>query len=779
MADIEQSVDRVDARAKVTGEALFVADHQFPETLTCLVLRSTHAHARIISIDTVRATSLDGVEKIVTGEDCRDYVINLGIGDQHPLAVDKVRYVGEPVAAVVARDKWTALDAIDAIEVEYEPLPPLLTVADSLAPGAPLIHENQDSYVREGANFESGTNIFHHYKLRKGSVDEAFKHADHIIENTFWMPHRAHAQLEPHGAVAQWSRSGRLEIYSSTQSPFFVRNTLASMFGLASSDVRVRVDYLGGGFGGKSDVTIEPLLAVVAHELPTRWVRLVLSREEVFVGTVVGRGAKVVVKSGFNRDGRIVAEKIRLYFAAGAFGSYAMHVVTAAGYNCNGPYDVENVESDSYGVYTNQPPVGAFRGYSHPETHWAIERQRNYIAKKLGMDPIELRLKNLLRPGSINNLGQEIKEHNGNLSGCIEAVRDRLSKVDFKQFKGDHSNLVVGTGIAALMKSPVMATNSGSSAIIRFNEDGTADVACSGVEMGQGTKTALAQIAAKALLIPLSRIRVKTSIDTDISPYGWQTIGSTTTWKSGMAILDAAQKCVQKIKENAAKVLDRPVEQLDYDGKRVLDRGEPSHSIDAVKVLFGYSEPNGLVVGEPVQAYGTYMPHGLTYTDPETGRGNAAPEYTFGAQGAVVSIDKATGEVNVLMLITAIDAGRVISPVLAKNQIIGGMIMEMGGALREELIYSKEGRMRNNSYTDYKIPASEDVEETDMEVIFFETAEPIGPFGARGIAEHGTVGIAAALGNAISDAVGIEINELPLTNEKIYALLSENGGGGV
>ncbi len=779
MADIEQSHDRVDARAKVTGEALFVADHLFPETLTCLILRSTEAHARIRSIDTSRAAAVDGVEKIITGEECRNYVINLGIGDQHPLAVDKVRYVGEPVAAVVAREKAAALEALDAIEVRYEVLQPLVTVDAALADGAPLIHEEQDAYARDGAHYEPGTNVFHHYRLRKGDIEAGFKNADLTIENTFWMPHRAHAQLEPHGAVAQWSRDGKLEIYSSTQSPFFVRNTLAAMFGVASSDVRVRVDYLGGGFGGKSDVTIEPLLAVVARQLPGKWVRLVLSREEVFVGTVVGRGAKVTIRSGFNRDGKIVAEKIRLCFAAGAYGSYAMHVVTAAGYNCNGPYDVANVESDSYGVYTNQPPVGAFRGYSHPETHWAVERQRDYIAKALGMDPVELRLKNILRPGALNNLGQEVSEHNGNLAGCIEAVRERIAKVGFEQFSQDHPRLAIGRGVVALMKSPVMATNSGSSAIIRFNEDGNVDVACSGVEMGQGTKTALAQIAAKALQISLARVRVKTSIDTDISPYGWQTIGSTTTWKSGMAVLDAAAKSIQRIKENASLVLQLPAERLDYDGEKVFDREDPHRSIDARKVVFGYLGENGLVLGEPVQAYGTYMPRGLTYPDPDTGRGNCAPEYTFGAQGAVVGVDRLTGEVEVLRLVTAIDAGKVISPVLAKNQIIGGMIMEMGGALREELVYTQEGRMRNGSYTDYKIPASEDVEETDMEVIFFETAEPIGPFGARGIAEHGTVGIAAAIGNAISNAVGVEINELPLTNEKIYAALQAREDAGV
>ncbi len=765
---------RVDALEKVTGEAEFIDDLQFPGMLFAAILRSPYAHARIKSINIDNARKLDGVHAVIPGSESKEYVINLGIGDQHPMAVDKVRYMGEPVAAVIADNRWVAVEALDLIEITYEILEPVLTIKDALKDGAPLVHEKQENYRRkEGGEYKKNSNIFHHYKLRKGDIERGFADADLVIENTFVMPHRAHCQIEPHGAIARWTGEGKLELYSSTQSPFFVRNCLAEVFNIKSSDITVRVKYIGGGFGGKSDVTIEALVAFIARYVPTRYVKLTLQREEVFTGTVVGRGAEIQVKTGVKRSGEITAEKLTFSIASGAYGSYSLHIVTAGGHNGSGPYEIKNVFADSYGVYTNQPPVGAFRGYSHPESNWAVERQRHIIARKLGIDPVDFRLKNILKPGSFNTLGQKIEKHHGNLEGCLKAVAERLNKIDKEELKRKQPDRYFGKGIAAIMKSPVMATNSASSAILRFNQDGSVDVACSGVEMGQGTKTALRQIAADALGFPLSEVRIKINIDTDISPYGWQTIGSTTTWKAGMAILDAARKAIAVIKENASLVLGAPPDDLEYDGERVFLRGQKKKSLPVKDLIFGYMYPDGRVVGIPVQTYGTYIPEGLTHPDPETGQGNCAAEWTFGAQGALISIDPVTWEVTVLKLLTAIDAGKVINPVLARNQIIGGMVQELGGALSERIIYSGEGTMRNNNFTDYKIPTPEDVADTQMEVIFFETPEPIGPFGARGIAEHGTVGICAVIGNALSDALGVEIKELPLSAETINKYMQQ------
>ncbi len=760
--------ERIDAKLKINGKARFTADLSFPGMKICRVLRSPHAHAKIVSIDTSEAEKVTGVEAIVTGEGARGIFINLGIGDQHPMAVDKTRHEGEPVAAIIADDKWAAVEAADAVKVEYQPLSPVLDIDSAIATDAPLVHEEQEEYERgEGVFFEKNTNVYHHYRLLKGSPDAEFENAEHVEENTFYMPHRSHTQIEPHAAIARWE-DGEIEIYASTQSPFVVRNTIADMFGLPFTAVKVKTQYLGGGFGGKSDVTIEPLLAYIARAVPGQWVKLTLSREEAFNATVVGRGARVTIRSAFDSDGRIRAEKLKMYFASGAYGSYALHVATAGGHNCNGPYDVPHVESHSYGLYTNQPPVGAFRGYSHPETHWAVERQRTIIARRLNMDPDELRRRNMLKPGAVNNLGQTIEVENGDLAGCFDAVTERVTSFPTEVYRKAHPKKKIGRSSVAIMKSPVMATNAGASAILRFNEDGTIDVAASGVEMGQGTKTVMRQIAAEALMQPLDRIRVRSEIDTEISPYGWQTIGSTTTWKAGMAVVDAAGKAIKQIKENAAAYWSCSTDELTYDGEKVSRSGDTEMSLPVSNLIFGHMDERGRVSGTQIQAYGSYMPQGLEHPSPKDGRGNCAAEWTFGAQGAVIAVDPTTGETEILYLVTALDAGKVINPILARNQVVGAMVQELGAALQESLIYNEKGTMRNKSFTDYKIPAPEDVEGTKMEVVFLETPEPIGPFGARGIAEHGTVGITAAFGNAVSEALGIEPKELPLSAERIH-----------
>ncbi len=773
MATIPQPSERLDARKKTSGKAKFVADLTFPGMLHAVILRSPHGHALINSIDISEAKKISGIEAIITGKDVADLVINIDIGDQQPIAVDKVRFMGEPVAAVLADDKWKAAEAVDLIKVEYEILPAVTDAREAMKEDSPILHEKQEDYKRHGeTNFTAGTNVFSHYKLRKGKLEDIFEKADLVLENSFVYPHRSHTQIEPHGAIAFWTNESEMEMYSSTQSPFFVRTCLADMFAIDPANIIVKAGYLGGGFGGKSDVTIEPLLAAISRFVPGKYVKLTLGREEAFTGSVIARGAAVELKTAVSKEGKILGEKVKIYFNSGAYGSCSLHIVTAAGHNSSGPYEIDNMEVDAYGVYTNNPPVGAFRGYGHPEVHWAKERQINLIAKELGIDPLKVRKINLLKPGSINALGQEIELENGDLAGCVDKVAERLGEIELP---AETDNLVYGKGMAAMMKSPVMATNSAASATLRFNESGSVDLAVSGVEMGQGTKTAMRQVAAGGLELPLERIKIKEDISTDNSPYGWQTIGSTTSWKGGMAVLDAVQKAIDQLKANAAAVFDVAVTEVEYADNKLYLSSDPDKILTTEEVCFGYMRGNGYLLGQPVQAYGTYVPPELTHPDPETGQGNCAAEWTFGAQGVVLSINKNTGEITVHNLITALDAGKVINPVLARNQLVGAMVQELGGALTEELVYAEDGKMRNNNFTDFKIPTPEDVAETKMEVYFFETPEPIGPFGARGIAEHGTVGIAAAVGNAISDALNIEIFNLPIYNEKVFMEMTKAG----
>jgi carbon-monoxide dehydrogenase large subunit len=768
---VGQSITRVDAVDKVTGEAQYVADIRLPNTLHMKVLRSTQAHAQIEEVDVRRAERVSGVVAVVTGQGC-PYLVGSCIFDQSPMATSKVRFVGEPVAAVVARTADAAHQAVELIRVEYNPLPALLNPTEAMAPQAALVHEKLGQYRHlPGFYPQAGSNIFHHYKLRKGDVCEGFQQADLVVENRFQFPHIAHVQLEPHGAIALWERSGQLKIWTSAQSPFFVRHSLAETFELPHTRVQVVVPYIGGGFGGKSDVTIEPLVAYVARAAVGHPVRLILTREEMFAGTVLGRGCWARIKTGVRRDGTIVAEEIELVFGAGAYGDYCINIVGGAGHNATGPYEIPHLKIDSYGVYTNTPPVGAYRGYGHPEVHWMVERQLEIIAGKLSMDPVQLRRRNILRPGSSNAFGQKIGVSHGKLEECIQRVARELGKGTGEGSSRKSCQRVRGTGIAAFMKSPIMATNAASCAVVKFGEDGTVNVLVGCTEMGQGSFTAISQLAAETLKVPVEKVKISRIIDTDTNPYEWQTVGSTTTWKVGNAIAQAAGRAIQQIKEIAAQVWGVSPEEVEHGPEKVFLRGNPQKFLPLSRLAMGCLQSDGQAIGGPVVGYGRFVPQGLTYPDPQTGQGNLAAEWTFGCQGAEVEVNLRTGQIQVLRLITAVDAGVIVNPVLARGQVVGAMITGLGPALSERLIYSPEGRIRNDSLTDYKVPTSGDVSATEFVVIFLETPLPDSAYGARPLAEHGTVSVAPAIANAVSHAAGIQFFCLPMTADDVLEKL--------
>jgi carbon-monoxide dehydrogenase large subunit len=769
-----ESLSRVDAVEKVTGSARYVADIRLPHMLHLKVLRSTQGHARIAELRTAQAEQAPGVAAVVTGREC-PILLGSCIFDQPPMAVDRVRHVGEPVAAVVARSEEAAQAAVDLIEVTYDPLPVLLDPQEAMESAAPLLHPDLENY-RHAPHFRPrpGTNIFHHYRLRKGAVEEGFRRADQVVEHRFQFPHISHAQLEPHGAIVLWSGHDRLRVWTGAQSPFFVRNSLATAFGLKHADVRVVAPYLGGGFGGKSDVTIEPLLTWAARRVPGYPVRLVLTREEMFSGTVLGRGCWMSIRTGLMGDGTLLAQQIELVFGAGAYGDYCINIVEGAGHNAVGPYHVPHVAVDSYGVYTNTPPVGAYRGYGHPEVHWMVERQMDLVARAVNMDPVELRRGNILRPGMINAFGQEMDASCARFGECIDAVARELERgtaAEPSRSSAEPSrssaHILTGTGLAAFMKSPVMSTNAASGAIIKFAEDGSANVLVGCTEMGQGSFTALSQLAAEALKVPPGKVRVRPVIDTDVCPYEWQTVASSTTWKVGNAIARAARDAVRQMKDIAAGIWNVNPDRVEHGFEKLFLRDDPHTSLAFSQVAMGATKPNGPAVGEPVVGRGWFVPQGLTHPDPQTGQGQLAAEWTFGCQGALLSVDRRTGEVRVHKLITAIDAGRVVNPELARGQVVGAMATGLGAALSERLIYSPEGRIRNDSLTDYKVPTPEDVMDTEYVVIFFQTPLEDSDFGARPLAEHGTVAVAPAIGNAIAQATGLELTDLPLTAEAI------------
>jgi len=763
---VGRSISRHDADEKVTGQARFVDDLPFQGLLHTAVVRSPHAHARILSLDAAEARGVEGVWTVVTAEHTPS-LIGECIRDHAVLAPGKVRFAGEPVAVVVAGDALAAARGAEAVRVEYDPLPAVLDVDDAQAPDAPLIHEDLAQYrIAPSFHPRPGTNVYHGYTASRGNPDWVLSKAPHLVEGTYEFPHISHVQLEPHAAVAQWRSPRELTVWCSAQSPHLVRHVLAGMFDLPLTAVQVIVPYIGGGFGGKSDTTIEPLAAVAARQVVGRPVRLALSREEMFVGSVLGRGCRARVRSAHDSQGQILGEIVELSFSCGAYGEYGINVVEGAGHVALGPYHVPAFRIESRAVYTNTPFTGAFRGYGHPEVHWAMERHLDRVADRLGLDRTEIRRRNLLRPGDRHATGQVVEAVHGDLAGCLEVVADRVADADLEP---SSPGRVRGAALCPLMKAPVMATNASSAALLQLNTDGSVDLAVSGTEMGQGSWTALTQIAADALRIDPDAIRMARAVDTSISPYEWQTVGSTTTWKVGQAIRAAAEDLLGRLRRNAGLRLGIPAEDLHYDGRSLWDPKAPERRVAVTEVALNALHPDGTAEGGPAAGFGTFTPHGITYPDPETGQGNLAGEWTFGCHGAVVEVDLHTGELWVLRLITAMDVGKVVNPILARGQVVGAMVQGLGAATLEQIVYGADGRLRNAGLTDYKIPTPEDLDGTELEVIFLENPFPDGPFGARCLGEHGLVSVAPAIANAVRHAAGVHIDRLPLTADAVLA----------
>lgn len=768
---VGKSPPRVDGYEKVIGGAKFVADLNLGRVHHARIIRSSQAHAIIRRLDTSPAISVPGVRAVITGEACPRR-FGHAIADQYPIARDKVRFWGEPVAVVVATTVEAAEKAARLVEVEYDPLPFSLHPLQASQPGAAILHEELGDYAHDGLIHPiPGSNICHHYHLRRGDVEKAFAEAELVVENEYWVPWIAHVQLEPHGAVAQWDGE-TFTIWSSSQSPFFIRETVSKLFQISPARVRVVIPYVGGGFGGKSDVTIEPLLAVTAHALPGIPIQLVLTREEAFLGTVVGRGAWGRLKIALNAEGLLLAEQAELYFGSGGYADYSVWISQGGGHNATGPYHIPNLELKAYSVYTNTSPTGAYRGYGHPEVHWMVERHMDQIARRMGMDPFELRMKNLLLPGKVNSLGQVMQNYNGRADLCLGAVWQALGD----RREPSSPGRARGHGVACFMKSPVMRTNAQSGAIVRFNEDGSATVYTGSVEIGQGVNTILSQIAAETLSMPMEMVHYSPRVDTDYSPHEWQTVASHTTWAVGNAVRMAAQDALGQIKAAAAEVLGTPPEKLETRDGLVYPKGQLERAIPYASFATGFRHPNGAAVNPPVVGRGSFVPKGLTFPDPGTGQGNMAASWTFGCQGAEVEVDLLTGQITVLRLISAQDAGRIVNPDAARGQIEGAMIMALGAALMEKLHFGPDGSIQNHNLVDYRIITTTDLPE--MEVIFIETEDATGPYGARGLGEHGIVAIPAAIANALADALGVDFFEIPITSEMVFEALQTIKGGG-
>lgn len=766
MEFVGKSIPRVDGIKKVTGDLQYTNDLKFQNVLYAAVKRSPYPHAKIISIDTSKAKALEGVVVVTTGQDFPKRT-GLYLADKTFLAVDKVRYSGEGVAAVAAETEEIAQKAVELIEVVYEELPVVSNALEAMKPESILVHEELGTYTHAPIfHLYPNTNISEHFKLRKGDVDKAFEEADLIIETEFYVPHIQHCPIETHVAVAQFDRTKNLTVWASCQSPYAVRMALSATFEIPLNKVRVISPSVGGGFGAKAGTTLEGIVIPLAMKTGGRPVKLNYSREDEFVNSYVRQALHSKFKNGVTKDGKIIAIENKFVWDGGAFTEYGVNIAKSAGFAAVGPYDVANIKADSYCVYTNHPVGGPYRGFGMAEIHYGIEQNMDAIANKLGIDPLELRKLNAQKPGGRTATNAPVSDACGYIE-CLEKAAKAINyDVPCEQPKEPWK--IRAKGIAGGMKAPSMPTNVASSAIIRLNEDGTAYLQVSAQDLGQGSDTALTQIAAEMLSIHPDKITILTG-DTNSNPYEWQTVASRITYCAGNAIIKACEDARDQLIELASLKLCIYKRDLELKHGYVVSKIYPDKKVFIGDLALGLTLEDGSGIHGPIIGRGSFIPPNNRSFDLETGLGdNPVSFWTYGANAVEVEIDTETGHVKVLDVSSCWDVGKVINPVLIEGQCEGAIVQGMGAALFEE-IKLKDGKFLNPSFMDYKIPTSDDMPKMTIE--FVENAEQDGPFGARGMAEPAMVPSAPAIANAVANALGVRIYTMPITPEKVLAAL--------
>jgi CO/xanthine dehydrogenase Mo-binding subunit len=764
---IGKTVRRLDYRTKVTGRAQYLADMMLPGMCYGKILRSPYPHARIVRIDATRAWSVPGVVAVLTRD---DILQNQGIepfygpvfNDQTIVATEKVRHVGDPVAAVAALSNDAAEAALEMIEVDYEELPAVLDVREALKPEATLVHKSvklPSSGFADLAEIKpvDGTNICTHFKLNRGDVEKGFTEADRVFEDTFTLPATQHSFLETHACIASVD-AGRITVWATTQNPFVVRTQLANIFKIPVARVRVIVPYLGGGYGGKVYPKVEPITVALAQKAG-RPVRVVLSREEVFY-TITKHAATIRMKTGVKKDGTLVARECEIYLDTGAYAEIGPRVAKKSGYTAAGPYRIPNLKIDSYSVYTNKPPAGAFRGFGVSQSAWAVESQMDVIAAALGIDPLELRKKNGYREGDKFVTDETLRAIG--LSECLDQVARSIgwNAPNPQDPPVPGSSMRRGKGLACMIKATI--TPSISCAVVKLNEDASLSIYIGTVEMGQGSDTVMAQIAGAELGIALEKIQVL-GVDTDVVPYDLTTSSSRSTFHMGKAVQLAAQDIQRQLRQIAAKEYGVPEDSISFaDGKVRL----PETALDYAEVMFKrFGMQGGTLVGDGQVK---------TSVKDEYGEKSTSAFWFLAAGGAEVEVDIETGKFRLIKYATAVDVGKALNPLACRQQLAGAAITGIGQAIFEEIAYDN-GQLINPNLVDYVLPSLGDMPAV-IDSITVETPDRNGPFGAKGIGESALIPVAPAIANAIYDAVGVRIKDLPIKAEKIYLALA--GGEG-
>ena len=769
MMDIGKSVRRLDYESKITGRAVYLADMHMPGMCHGKILRSPYPHARIKRIDASKALKVAGVMAVLTRDDIlHDQGIEPFYGpvfkDQAIVATEKVRHVGDPVAAVAALTTDAAEEALALIEVDYEELPAVLDIHDALSSTATLVHESVKLPASGFADLAEikpvqGTNICTHFKLNRGDIEKGFADADHVFEDTFTLPATQHSFLETHACIASVEPGGRITVWATTQNPFVVRTQLANIFKVPVAKVRVIVPYLGGGYGGKVYPKVEPITVALAQKAG-RPVRVVLSREEVFY-TITKHAAVIRMKTGVKKDGALVARECEIHLDTGAYAEIGPRVAKKSGYTAAGPYRIPNLKIDSYSVYTNKPPAGAFRGFGVSQSAWAVESQMDIIAAALKIDPLELRKKNGYDEGDKFVTDETLRAIG--LKECLGEVAKSIGWSKKEQFNSSTvqgsigTNIRRGKGLACMIKATI--TPSISCAVVKLNEDASLSIYIGTVEMGQGSDTVMAQIAGAELSVPLAKIQVL-GVDTDVVPYDLTTSSSRSTFHMGKAVQLAARDIQRQLKQIVAKEYGLPEEKISFaDGKVRL----PEAALDYAEVMFKrFGMQGGTLVGEGQVK---------TSTKDEFGEKSTSAFWFLAAGAAEVEVDSDTGKFKLLKYATAVDVGKALNPLGCRQQLAGAAITGIGQAVFEEIAYDN-GQLINPNLVDYVLPSLGDMPAV-IDSICVETPDRNGPFGAKGIGESALIPVAPAIANAIFDAVGVRIKDLPIKAEKVYLALEE------
>jgi 4-hydroxybenzoyl-CoA reductase subunit alpha len=751
---------KVDARAKCIGQTRFADDIVLPRMLFAKLLRSPVPHAVIKHIDVSRALKLPGVAAVITG---KDLPIPYGIlpvsEDEHTLCIGKVRFIGDPVAAIAAIDEDTAFDAMDLIEVEYEKLQSIASIEDALATDEPRIHDYGD-----------GGNVHKKVSLEFGDVEEGFAEADLVREDIFFYEGNTHLPLEQHAAVAHFDSDEKLSLWSSTQTPHYVHRALAKVLEMPASHIRVIATPNGGGFGGKSDPFNHEMAVAKLAMITGRPVKITLTREEVFYCHRGRHPVLMWVKTGVKKDGAITAMHFRSFLDGGAYGSYGVASTFYTGALQTVTYDVPRYKFEGLRVFTNKPPCGPKRGHGTPQPRFALEAQIDKIAEELGLDPVEMRRRHLVKPNTIT--ANYLRVGSIGLGECIDKV------VEASDFKNKFKKLGPGKGIGFACSSyicgaglPIYWNNMPHSGVqLRLDRQGGVCVMCGSIDIGQGSDSILAYIVAEILGIDPFDIRVITA-DTDLTPVDLGSYSSRVTLMTGHAALQAAERARELLAKAAAEKLDVPTECISFADRRVFDVEDADRGMTFAEAVQLAESKFGTIgtVGSytPPRSPGKYKGAGV----------GPSPAYSYSAAVAEVDVDPETGIVVVDRVWIAHDVGQSINPALVMGQVEGSVYMGLGEVLMEEMAYRGNRNVVHKfpSMLEYKSPTT--LEMCDVKTILIEDPDPNGPFGAKEVGQGPLLPVPPAVVNAIYDAVGVRIDEVPATPEKVLAAIRAKAQG--